>query len=125
MTLPLPSNAPLSQKAARAFHHAASHLLAHTGRGRGFQNEVATTVGTINQSYNDALRGRSATIDRIHRWLAAWNQVEGLPQLRMILDTDDVTIRVVGRPLAFGPLGQCAVPETLCDDPVPASVDRI
>lgn len=110
MPRPLPSDASIGHRAAVAFHNAAAHCLVATARGKGYQREIAAIVGGGEQGYSDAQRGKHVTIDRVHRWLVEWNGTDGLPQLRMVLESDDVVIEVKGEDqLAFGATGPRAL----------------
>jgi len=101
--LPLPPDATVAHVAARAFHNAAAHALVSTGRGRGYQKEVAAVVGSTTAAYSDAMQGRSPTLDRVLRWMAVWAEHEGLPELELRVTATGAVVLAGGVP--FGPYG--------------------
>ena len=105
--LPLPPDAKVGHKAARCFHHAASHYLVAHGLGRGQHQEVAILAGYPEgktTSYNDALRGRSVSIDRVLGWMESW-ETKGHPAMRLVASTRSIWVEFETSGDRYGPAG--------------------
>lgn len=91
-----------AHQAAEEFHFAASRALGMSPSQRGVNRRVSETIGEIEQRYSEARSGSRVSVERVARWVAAWNERRVrwdrvLPMFELATDGADWQVRDLGR----------------------------
>lgn len=88
----LPEDATLAHQAAHAFHNVAIRELQGRSDERPTDSTVADIVGESRQNYSDALRIGRCSLNRVAKWLLAWNSNPERHRIHLTTDGEEVTV---------------------------------